>query len=676
MKFAALLITVAFALAMCGCSSKTTNSSTISESMQTTEIIAETISEPVHELYGEKIADNLYNICTYESGNGVVVFDAFDDNVFLIENIPSENDLNLYSSKYYLLNLTSGEKRFFCELTVPSSIHMMYAGFPKITSDEKIYITDNYTKKIILFDKELHKEKEYNIPETFSSIYPIYLDPNNIDAILGINNSYDEEHDLYSSELVYAEEDGATDRYVLSDKLNCGIFNVSDTKIYINFEQTDSQTNYLTFDTETRTITKHSSLDNSFHLFEFADYAFYDSHFSLWLKQFQDGLFSDDILHINKFSPNEEMLTICGNYVYTEEAIESDMSKIIRIYDIGTCECYTAPFGNLKPTSSTLLSGGYFIFTVKDEETNAPRILAWDFKHSAEKKYFELNRMDYGQVYDLSAEYSNQISKKSNVNIFFGKNGSSFSADYYTEPLTDWIKTYDTLSCIDDILSIFPDNMLSSMYVDDITELNIYITKKLRTNDSSSISSAAGLAFIDRNSRNIAIDGTLDYLMLKTNLAHEFMHIIDDRIKKTENESGLPYLSFWEALNGELEENKYAYKYVDDNGYSPTNDMNTQFDSRSQDDPEIIWFVDAYSKTFPTEDRARIMELLFADKRSALLDSSHIMEKAQYLCAVIRKCFNIPESTVLYWERFVDKKDIASFSDRMERFVPSETTLS
>ena len=69
-----------------------------------------------------------------------------------------------------------------------------------------------------------------------------------------------------------------------------------------------------------------------------------------------------------------------------------------------------------------------------------------------------------------------------------------------------------------------------------------------------------------------------------------------------------------------------------------------------------VWFVDGYSRTYPTEDRARIMENLFntseenADK-SIFAENQNIKEKAIQYCSILRECFSSCDSEdLLPWE--------------------------
>ncbi|MBQ2558536.1 MAG: hypothetical protein II553_05950, partial [Lachnospiraceae bacterium] len=63
---------------------------------------------------------------------------------------------------------------------------------------------------------------------------------------------------------------------------------------------------------------------------------------------------------------------------------------------------------------------------------------------------------------------------------------------------------------------------------------------------------------------------------------------------------------------------------------------------KSYSKKDDIWFTDIYARTYPTEDRARIMEALMEYPEGMLteyLSCPHLRAKAECLCAMIRAAF-------------------------------------
>ncbi|MBO4407221.1 MAG: hypothetical protein J5849_05920 [Clostridia bacterium] len=119
----------------------------------------------------------------------------------------------------------------------------------------------------------------------------------------------------------------------------------------------------------------------------------------------------------------------------------------------------------------------------------------------------------------------------------------------------------------------------------------------------------------------IVFDMTYNY-DLKCTLIHELWHAIED---STED---FPYEE-WDAIAPE----GFSYQGQYENA-EPIEGW-----TLSNADPDDVYFVDEYSKTFAKEDRARIIEYFFGREylRSDLLSSKHLVEKYQILIEHIRR---------------------------------------
>ncbi len=112
----------------------------------------------------------------------------------------------------------------------------------------------------------------------------------------------------------------------------------------------------------------------------------------------------------------------------------------------------------------------------------------------------------------------------------------------------------------------------------------------------------------------------------------------------------------WSAMNPE--DFDYYDAYVDENGtsyeFSGSTTYTTWDDPAYEGQVDTIYFVDPYSTTYPTEDRARLMEYLLMDPESyvpSLYESVHVQEKLAYYFQCIRQIFDTtgwPEETL--WE--------------------------
>ena len=81
---------------------------------------------------------------------------------------------------------------------------------------------------------------------------------------------------------------------------------------------------------------------------------------------------------------------------------------------------------------------------------------------------------------------------------------------------------------------------------------------------------------------------------------------------------------------------------------------------------KAIWFADEYSRTFPTEDRARMFEYMFMPedgKISWYIDYKNLKYKARYYSLMLRACFeSCKNAKKLVWEQYIGKIDKKEFS--------------
>ena len=202
--------------------------------------------------------------------------------------------------------------------------------------------------------------------------------------------------------------------------------------------------------------------------------------------------------------------------------------------------------------------------------------------------------------------------------------------------------------------------MVREIYSSSYDGIDLYLAGDIYSVTSDGVSSAIGFTYAQNKRRVIVQD--IDYSIpeLRYTVFHELMHIIDDKLEKAEAETGIPYLSGWlEFLPKHV---NYYNSYRDKKGNEITDASYTRFES----DENLIYFYDPYSKTYPTEDRARVFEYLMHgyDGDDDALYGDHLLEKARYLCVVLRQCFdclNADDPTVLPWESILGETDMHEF---------------
>ena len=121
---------------------------------------------------------------------------------------------------------------------------------------------------------------------------------------------------------------------------------------------------------------------------------------------------------------------------------------------------------------------------------------------------------------------------------------------------------------------------------------------------------------------------------------HEMWHAIEDRAWS--RGSGIEWSDRWDACNPE----GFAYSY---DHTTPVWNEYTYYSYSGQ-----VYFVDDYACTFPTEDRARLMEYVmwYPADAEKILTYSPMREKLSILCDIIRDTFDVSNWDRIYWERY------------------------
>lgn len=214
-----------------------------------------------------------------------------------------------------------------------------------------------------------------------------------------------------------------------------------------------------------------------------------------------------------------------------------------------------------------------------------------------------------------------------------------FNEVYVAQPSLEELHIREAMLDVDAFFNSLPRGMLQEALLPPVTEFAIYLAGRIQQKGQEGIMSAAAFSAQEGNRRFIVLDireGGLMRLM-----AHEFMHVLEDRLEQAAGNSPWPLLWSWQRL-GPREDPDYGFhfRYTDEEGYTLWDTAYTAADFDAAEHPEDIWFIDAYSRTLPIEDRARLFETM-------LMPSTHedpfvypqIQRKARALSALLREAF-------------------------------------
>ena len=207
--------------------------------------------------------------------------------------------------------------------------------------------------------------------------------------------------------------------------------------------------------------------------------------------------------------------------------------------------------------------------------------------------------------------------------------------DYDLEPETDVEVIAANMGKLEQWLSYYPQGMLSTV-AETAGGLHISLVKGIYGKKGlGGIPTAAGLQYTDNGVPYIALTSstTAEYT-----LYHELCHILENYIQ-----SKTTVYDNWEQLNPPGF--TYDYDYI----------QNQYRDGEEYLQPETRSFIDSYSMSFPTEDRARIMEYAMTPYHDLLFATPVMQKKLRTLSEGIREAFQLQEPVGSYlWEQYLD----------------------
>lgn len=258
-------------------------------------------------------------------------------------------------------------------------------------------------------------------------------------------------------------------------------------------------------------------------------------------------------------------------------------------------------------------------------DTASARKAAWD--SPSETDWQEPDPRDYGKLSALAA----RLEDRYDVKIVLGENIPAVFSDYTALPETDPDMIRGTLSVLQNVLSRYPDGFFASLRGNYYRDIVFYLTGELSPLDASySISNAGAFATDCGGLCQLALclPSDPDPAMV----VHELTHALDYRFTGEE----LWDDDAWNAMNPAGF--SYYNSYIDENGDSYEFTGSVEYTAEGGGPLEEIYFIDAYSKTYSMEDRARLMENLMIDTEpySDYCGCPHIQEKLSYYFRFLR----------------------------------------
>lgn len=267
----------------------------------------------------------------------------------------------------------------------------------------------------------------------------------------------------------------------------------------------------------------------------------------------------------------------------------------------------------------------------------------WQSWTPPDKAAYTLPVTDYG---DLTKK-AEKLEKKYGLKIEMGVNVPTSFADYDAVQASDTGRISSALDSISDVLTLYPEGYFADVSDGYYRDIVLYLTGTLTPHDAGSNIEDAG-GFTTESSGLAVVAFNIDYDLGRGTIIHELTHVLDYRLEGMNEIDDAK----WNRLNPAGFD--YYYSYIDANGNSYEYTGSDEYTPAAETDPDRIWFVDAYSKTYPMEDRARLMEYLLQnpDSTEDYFGGEPIQAKLTWYFNRIRKAVGAddwPDETA--WEK-------------------------
>ena len=302
------------------------------------------------------------------------------------------------------------------------------------------------------------------------------------------------------------------------------------------------------------------------------------------------------------------------------------------------------------PQSSHAVTGSDFIWSgywegyfFMDFIGSSSRLMFWDVNSDSEGE--DLQQTSPGAALNTESvlepqlyERAQALSDRFGVEILLAEQCSCDYTHFDTYELKDPQTIRSALDILERALSQYPDGFFSQLRYGAIDRISFELVGSLTVMEGVEThpESAAGFAQNSGSRYLVALDG---FLIMEETVYHEISHIIDARLTWDAliRENALFNDEAWLAL--QPEGFCYAMSYTD---------LPEELGRYS----ESGFFIEDYSMTFPTEDRAVLMASAMKNHHWLFEKGSGKREKMRYYADCIRDCFDTtgwPKTTI--WEQ-------------------------
>lgn len=227
----------------------------------------------------------------------------------------------------------------------------------------------------------------------------------------------------------------------------------------------------------------------------------------------------------------------------------------------------------------------------------------------------------------------NNLKEIYNINIKIKENAVIEFPDFSAEVLLNNEQILESLTKIETILAKYDKSFFDSFYNNGFNGLNLYLTGSLTPSDyETQAANPAAYSLIFKGEYMIVID--LNQPNIEELLCHELLHNLEFNL----NNQGIYPFKNWSSYN--------PSDFYYDNSYTSNSKFNYTL---MEKDINNVYFIDYYSHTYETEDRARVFEnICSCNEDSKINDYPNLYAKGLYLKEEITKYYPNLNNTGLF----------------------------
>ena len=249
-------------------------------------------------------------------------------------------------------------------------------------------------------------------------------------------------------------------------------------------------------------------------------------------------------------------------------------------------------------------------------------------------------------------ERTDKLEEKYGLDIYIGEECVGDAGGYSVSPYLNYNKIEERIETLESELEKYPLGFFEQFKIDSSKELKVYLVGYLvNVDELFGATDSAGFYLLDTRGMRIFIDcGRVDNF--KKTFHHEVAHAIDDMIVFVDRDIENALLSDekWEQLNPKIGMYSFTYDDYEENEYG----MYIYDEQKGNTSVKDTYFVDSYSMTFPTEDRARIFENVMTSENLEVdfNEAPYLKAKLNYYADCIRATFDTTGWGEVGWEAY------------------------